>query len=775
MNEQLLLNRYRLQQRRGHGGFGVVDIAWDQRLRRRVAIKRIPLRVEASDLPGIEEARTAALLSNPHIVSVYDFEITGAEALIIMENVDGPSLAELMQKSQELFDFDALRAVLSGVVSALECAHENQVLHLDIKPANILIDHAGNIKMSDFGLSALSSTAGFTGPEGGTIGYMPPEQIAMEPVDERSDLWALAALTYHLLTGTNPFFAHTAQESYNQIVYEPVILPSVLCPDLDEGIDDVLMSALDADMDMRPRSVKAFWKKLSGYLGHEKRGQKELKTLVELWDTDGEGLGRDEAEFDVEFDENDNEADQNSEYGIVEYEGDYSDYNDHSEATYTNEYSNATFNDRRELGQGDFEQEARKHGLNWLFNRKPKQRAPRAKQTVNAQGFEYLTPSDYIEPDDFDPNDYFEMPEIDELDKQYHKHMKSKPREEQEYYEHYGRKTARRQAPLWERFSHRSQSVFLRLLAALGCGSMAWLGCSGLVAFGGPLEFSLTMRILITLAIAAGGFIAPVLGVAIASLVLGIGVIVAGHPVEGALILVGLTAWWVVSGRRSSLDATLMSCAPLAACLGLPFAIALLAGFFLKLKRALALSLTAGLLLTLLSVLAPALHLFPTSADFLAPELLRCGPELQIAATTATTATTATSATTAATAATAANTGLLSGLKAAFLSPEALVALVGWILATCLLSLACTRQSRVLWLLGSFLAILACAAGILVLPILTAPLVMNSTTNFLLLVGPIVSLTVSFVLVLIMVTTGFEAQPEAYNKQRARRTSAQKR
>jgi hypothetical protein len=294
----LILNRYRPLETRGKGGFGTVDVAWDTRLRRRVAIKRIPLRVDATDLPGIQEARTAALLNNPNIVQVLDFEVTGTEALLIMENVDGPTLGEILRQSSELLDLDTVTAVLTGIAAALECAHENQVLHLDIKPANVLIDHAGHIKVTDFGLSELSGTAGFAEPQGGTIGYMPPEQLAAAEVDPRTDLWALAALTYQLLTGTNPFFSTTTAESLRIIEDDPITLPSALNPNLDPVADEVLFKALAADKDERYPSVSAFVEALRLWLGDEQAGRRALKMLAGSLDEDVEGDGGDTQEWD---------------------------------------------------------------------------------------------------------------------------------------------------------------------------------------------------------------------------------------------------------------------------------------------------------------------------------------------------------------------------------------------------------------------------------------------------------------------------------------------
>jgi hypothetical protein len=286
MASPLILNRYRLLETKGKGGFGTVDVAWDSRLQRRVAIKRIPLAIDATDLPGIQEARTAALLNDARIVSVLDFEVTGTEALLIMENVDGPTLGTLMKESRELLDLDTITTITKDVAAALEYAHENQVLHLDIKPDNILIDHKGHIKVTDFGLSELSGTAGFAEPQGGTIGYMPPEQLEQGEVDARTDLWALAILLYQLLTGTNPFLARTTSDSLECILNDPLPLPSALRPELDPAIDEVLVQALMANKQQRFPGVAAFLSELGPLLGNAQSGRRKLKYRVNERDLD---------------------------------------------------------------------------------------------------------------------------------------------------------------------------------------------------------------------------------------------------------------------------------------------------------------------------------------------------------------------------------------------------------------------------------------------------------------------------------------------------------
>ena len=222
MPEKLILGRYRPVSRIGSGGFAEVSLAWDTRLQRRVAIKSLKLdeetaaMVEGADdvsaydldrIPGLAEARTAAMFQDPNIAGVLDFGVKDGFAYFIMEYVDGITLADLLAEFQDYITLDVVAAVFAGVAHALDVAHANQVLHLDIKPGNILINHQGEVKVTDFGLAELSGSSGFSKATGGTIGYMPLEQMRLEPLDARCDEWALASVVYEMLTGHNPFLA----------------------------------------------------------------------------------------------------------------------------------------------------------------------------------------------------------------------------------------------------------------------------------------------------------------------------------------------------------------------------------------------------------------------------------------------------------------------------------------------------------------------------------------------------------------------------------------
>jgi serine/threonine protein kinase len=317
MAGKLILNRYRLLETKGKGSFGTVDVAWDSRLQRRVALKRIPLTPSETDLPGIQEARTAALLNDARIVNVLDFAVTGTEALIIMEYVDGPTLGTLLRESSELLELDIITTIISDVAAALDYAHENQVLHLDIKPDNILIDHKGHIKVTDFGLSELSGIVGFAEPQGGTIGYMPPEQLRQGDVDARTDLWALAILLYQLLTGKNPFFAPTAGESLERILNDPLPLPSALRPELDPALDDLFVTALMADRSKRFAAVSEFLAEITPWLGNTQAGRRRLKYLVNERDLDEVEFANEWHQEDSNVDENPDDFDSDSGFGSI--------------------------------------------------------------------------------------------------------------------------------------------------------------------------------------------------------------------------------------------------------------------------------------------------------------------------------------------------------------------------------------------------------------------------------------------------------------------------
>jgi len=292
VEEQLILDRYRPLADLGSGGHGSVVLAFDTRMARRVAIKRLPLPLDRTGRPltrtGLAEARTAALLNHPGIVTVHEWDLDESDAYIVMEDIDGASLAEILDRRQAPLDLDEAAAVLEPVGSALGYAHANGVLHLDIKPGNVLITRDGRAKVADFGIAALTDAYGGAIGAAGTIGYMPPEQIRGERVDERTDVWALASVIYEALTNACPFDSDTFEGSLFKIEMAEVPAPSEFAPWIPGDASDVLLTALSPDPDERYDSVDAFVSELAPYLGETETGRRKLAAYLE--DTLGDEL-----------------------------------------------------------------------------------------------------------------------------------------------------------------------------------------------------------------------------------------------------------------------------------------------------------------------------------------------------------------------------------------------------------------------------------------------------------------------------------------------------
>lgn len=247
-----------------------------------------------SHIPGLDEARTAAMLTDPNIVTVYDFEVQGQTAYLIMEYIEGITLTELLRDYADYLTLDMAAAVFSSIAHALEMAHGNQVLHLDIKPDNVLINRQGQVKVTDFGLATLADAGGFGAAGGGTIGYMPLEQMRGLSLDVRCDEWALASVTYEMLAGENPFIAPDLAHAETAIEDAELVLPSLCWDELDPAVDDVVFYALDPDREQRYASVSDFAEEMEQFLGDPKRGHRELAVIV--GDAQGDGDEIDEEE-----------------------------------------------------------------------------------------------------------------------------------------------------------------------------------------------------------------------------------------------------------------------------------------------------------------------------------------------------------------------------------------------------------------------------------------------------------------------------------------------
>lgn len=212
----VLVDRYELQEHLGSGGMARVHAALDQRLGRRVAVKLV-----REDLVGdgqsrarlLREARSAAAFHHPNAVAVFDVGEHGGQPFIVMELVEGGSLADRLQREGRLEPGPTVR-IATQVLDALAAAHERSLVHRDIKPANILLPRGGGVKLADFGIAKAlgEQAAGLTaaGEVMGSPTYLSPEQASGEQASPASDLYSLGVVLYECLTGRPPFTGDSA-------------------------------------------------------------------------------------------------------------------------------------------------------------------------------------------------------------------------------------------------------------------------------------------------------------------------------------------------------------------------------------------------------------------------------------------------------------------------------------------------------------------------------------------------------------------------------------
>ena len=283
MDEGLILGRYRPLAELGEGGHGAVDLAFDTKMARRVAIKRIPVTRRGIEIlshtTGLREARTAALLNHPNIVTVYEWDTDDDEAFLIMEHVDGASLADILDVYAPL-NPDEAASVIGQVADAISFAHENGVYHLDLKPENVLITRDGLVKVADFGVAALTNAAGQAISAGGTLGYMAPEQLRGEEVDARTDVWAFAALSLEVLTGDVPFAAATIDDALYKAERGGMPPASDYARGVPVAVDEILATALSPSADDRPASVRMLADDLLYRLGDPASGRDSLRGIA---------------------------------------------------------------------------------------------------------------------------------------------------------------------------------------------------------------------------------------------------------------------------------------------------------------------------------------------------------------------------------------------------------------------------------------------------------------------------------------------------------------
>ncbi|HEX2801712.1 MAG TPA: protein kinase, partial [Phenylobacterium sp.] len=240
------IGRYEVKRTLGRGGMGTVYVAHDPVLGRMVAIKLFSADVDLPDAGQrfAREARSAAALNHPNIVTIFDFGENDTQPFIVMEYVQGDSLAEIIRTRAEVPVADKLRWI-EGLCAGLAYAHRMSVVHRDIKPANLMIDRSGRLRILDFGIARMIGTASNTAMLLGTPGYTAPEQIRGEPVDHRADIFAAGVVLYELVALREAFPGEAAVTIMHRVLNEEPAPLSEVIPEVRPEIVAICARALN--------------------------------------------------------------------------------------------------------------------------------------------------------------------------------------------------------------------------------------------------------------------------------------------------------------------------------------------------------------------------------------------------------------------------------------------------------------------------------------------------------------------------------------------------
>lgn len=295
------IGRFYITRELGRGTVGCVYLGHDPVIGRDIAIKTYHPRLTAAErnryeLQFINEARAAGLLSHPHIVTVYDASVEHGTTYIAMEYLRGRELNKLLDSGHR-FTPDDVASIVWKIADALNHAHQRDVIHRDVKPANIFMVADDQPKLVDFGIARAPNRVAekYANPDDpvtllvgnrllGTPNYMSPEQAIGKPIDARTDIYSLGAVMYEMLVGRKPFHSASADKLLQQIAYKAPPAPHEVDARIPTALSEIVMKAMSKRPEKRYETAERMALDIKRYLVRQRRARRSMKIPVPALD-----------------------------------------------------------------------------------------------------------------------------------------------------------------------------------------------------------------------------------------------------------------------------------------------------------------------------------------------------------------------------------------------------------------------------------------------------------------------------------------------------------